>query len=267
MFHPRSRKPLFAFSLFLLLVVIAIFALRERQVKKGSVLWQIVHGRCVPDMQANHLPAPCVSVDLTRKDVVLKDSSGKTQFLLLPTDKITGIEDPAILSSHATNYFADAWESTSLVDLVLHRNLPRTDFAIAINSISGRSQDQLHIHVDCIQPAVRTELQKLGPQIGTTWQKLPVKLMGDEYRAMWLPGEHLDARNPFLLLAGSLAHPDRDMAGHTLVLVGSERSGGSGFILLDAEAPAFAVALSPVYRLGYASGEKLEDHQCSVSKP
>ncbi len=266
MFHPRSWKPLFAFSLFLLLLAAVLFTLREKQVKNGSALWQIV-GRCFPDMQANHLPAPCVSVDLTRRDAVYKDASGKTQFLLLPTDKITGVEDHAILKPEATNYFSDAWESTALVSQILHRSLPRTDFAVAINSISGRTQDQLHIHVDCIQPTVKSEMEKLGPQIGTTWQKLPVKLMGDQYRALWLPGEHLDARNPFLLLAGSLPRTDREMAGHTLVLAGAERSGSSGFILLDAEAPAFAVALAPVVRLGYASGEKLEDHQCAVGNP
>jgi CDP-diacylglycerol pyrophosphatase len=42
------------------------------------------------------------------------------------------------------------------------------------------------------------------------WQNFPAKLMGHQYRAIWLPGATLDERNPFLLLAGSLSNPALD---------------------------------------------------------
>jgi CDP-diacylglycerol pyrophosphatase len=254
----------------LLLAIISVIAVSiRRQTANADALWKIVHGRCVPDMKTKHNPAPCVSVNLAQGEAggfaILKDAKGNTQYLVIPTAKITGIESPAILAPNAINYFSEAWAVTDLVDQRLNHTLPRTDFAIAINSVSGRSQNQLHIHVDCIQPRAKSELEQLGPEIRTTWQTLPVNLLGREYRAMWLPGTQLGQRNPFHLLASSLSDPTQAMGGHTLVLVGAERDGQAGFFLLDGKAPAFAIALSPWVKLGFGSGEELEDHGCQLA--
>ena len=254
----------------LLLAIISVIAVSIRQRSANAdALWKIVHGHCVPDMQTNDNPAPCVSVNLAQGEAggfaILKDATGNNQYLVIPTAKIAGIESRAILAPKAVNYFSAAWEVTDLVDQRLSHALPRTDFAIAINSVSGRSQDQLHIHVDCIQPRAKSVLEQLGPEIGTTWQRLPVKLSGHEYRAIWLPGTQLGQRNPFRLLASSLPDPRQEMGGHTLVLVGAEREGQAGFILLDGKAPALAVALSPFVKLGFGSGEELEDHGCQLA--
>lgn len=271
---PMTRFRYLKFSTVLIavlfLTVISVLAVSLRQQSANAdALWKIVHGHCVPDTQTNHNPAPCASVSLAQGETggfaVLKDAKGNTQFLVIPTAKITGIESPEILAPTATNYFSEAWTVTDLLDQRLGHTLPRTDFAIAINSVSGRSQNQLHIHVDCIQLRAKSELEQLAPEIGTTWRTLPVKLSGHEYRAVWLPGTQLGQRNPFSLLARSLADPRREMGGHTLVLVGAERNGEAGFILLDGKIPAFAVALSPWVKLGFGSGEELEDHRCQLA--
>src|ERR1700761_462775 len=73
-----------------------------------DALWKIVHDQCVPDQTGHHDPGPCAAVDLTEHWAVLKDISGKTQFLLIPTDRVTGIEDPQILASNAPNYWKAA---------------------------------------------------------------------------------------------------------------------------------------------------------------
>jgi CDP-diacylglycerol pyrophosphatase len=254
----------------LLLAAVSLAVLKARTHYASDALWKIVHVHCVPDLQANRNPAPCVSVDTSQGNAsgfaILKDKQGNTQYLLIPTEKITGIESPAILAPSGTNYFAAAWSATNLVDRKLNRILPRTDFALAINSISGRSQDQLHIHIDCIQPTLKSVLAQMAPQIETTWQTLPVKLSGHQYRAMWLPGAELGQQNPFRLLADSLPNPAREMAGHTLVLAGAQRNGQPGFILLDSHAPQAAVAVASLVRLGFASGEELEDHSCRVAQ-
>jgi CDP-diacylglycerol pyrophosphatase len=269
-FRSRSVKYGFALAAALLFVIVLFLGVSiRRQSANADALWKIVHGRCVLDMQTKQNPSPCVSVDLAEGTAngvaIMKDKKGNTQYLIIPTAKITGIEGPAILEPHATNYFSDAWVATSLVDQRLHHTLARTDFAIAINSVSGRTQNQFHIHVDCIQPAVKSALQQVGPAIGTAWQQLPVKLSRHEYRVMWLPGADLGARNPFRLLADSLPNPAQEMGAHTLVLAGAERSGQEGFYLLDGKAPGFAVAISPWLKLGFGSGEELEDHQCVLA--
>jgi CDP-diacylglycerol pyrophosphatase len=138
-------------------LLLAVFTvISKNQLAQADVLWKNVHGRCVPDMLANHVPAPCVSVNLTAGEedgfVVWKDSVGNSQYLVMPTKKITGIESSELLLPNAANYFADAWMVTALVDQQLHQTLPRSFFALAINSVSGRSQNQLHIHIDCIRP-------------------------------------------------------------------------------------------------------------------
>jgi CDP-diacylglycerol pyrophosphatase len=68
----------------------------------SDALWRIVHDQCVPNERLNDDPAPCALVDLSggedRGFAVLKDIDGATQFLLIPTEHIIGIESPDVLS-------------------------------------------------------------------------------------------------------------------------------------------------------------------------
>ena len=222
-------------------------------------LWQIVHQRCVPDEQANHRPAPCAVVDEAKGYAVLKDIVGREQFLLIPTVRTGGIEAPALLAAGAPNYFADAWAQVPLVEARLGHALPREDMSLAINSAYGRSQDQLHIHIDCISPAVHDALAAELDSIGTDWTALRTPLAGHHYRAMRIAGDQLGDANPFHLLARSLPDAARQMGRHTLVLVGARLpppSPGPGFILLDDHLD--------LLRLDRASGEELQDHGCAI---
>ncbi len=218
-------------------------------------LWQIVHGRCVPDQDLHRDPAPCVTVDEPAGFAVLKDIVGPEQLLLIPTSRIAGIEDPVLLRPDAPNYFAAAWAQLPRVEALLHRALPRDDLSLAINSVYGRSQDQMHIHIDCIGRAVQDALAAALADIGPQWRDLPVTLSGHRYRAMRLAGGRLAGVNPFRLLAASLPDPQRQMGRHTLVLVGA-RFPEPGFVLLDGSLD--------LLRLDRASGEELQDHSCAI---
>jgi len=67
----------------------------------SDALKKIVIGQCVPHEKAGKGPAPCAEVDLAGGFAVLKDKRGNTQFLLIPTKVVTGIEDRAeILGGH-----------------------------------------------------------------------------------------------------------------------------------------------------------------------
>jgi CDP-diacylglycerol pyrophosphatase len=235
-----------------------------------DALWKIVHGRCVPDQLAHADPAPCARVDLSHGEnngtAVLKDIDGPEQYLLIPTARITGIESPAILAPDAPNFFAEAWRATALVDDRLHHVLPRQDFALAINSLRGRSQNQLHIHVDCIRADIRAALDRASADIGTRWRTLPMRLALHRYRARWIPGDMLGDANPFRLLAASLADPAAEMGRHTLVLVGGARDGRPGFVLLDGMSGPLSVTLVQHVKLGPGSGEELEDHSCGIAR-
>lgn len=224
-----------------------------------DALWKLVHDRCVPNQAHHGTPEPCIAVELgagvDHGYVLLKDLIGATQILLLPTAKIAGIESPELLAPDARNYFADAWLALPRLDVLAHRTLPRDAVSLAVNSTVGRSQNQLHIHIDCISAEVRDALRQHAGEIGEHWAPLGVKLDGHPYLAMRVAGEQLDGINPFRLLADGVPGTAADMGHQTLVVTGTVLADGRpGFILLTDHAdPAGG---------DYAGGEELQDHAC-----
>ncbi len=79
--------------------------------KNSDALWQIVSEKCLPHQQSGGEPAPCQRVDQRHRYAMLKDMHGPLQYLLIPLDRITGIESPRLLQSATPNYFALAWMS------------------------------------------------------------------------------------------------------------------------------------------------------------
>ncbi len=210
-----------------------------------NALWQIVGGQCVPDEQQHHSPEPCAAVDLAGGYAVLKDIVGDTQFLLIPTTRVTGIESPEILAPGAPNYFAAAWRARRFVDERAHQELPREDLSLVINAKDRRSQNQLHIHVDCMRLDVAAALREHASAISTHWAPFPVSLVGHDYMAMRIDQPDLTQANPFLLLADGIPGAREDMGSYTLAVVGQPH----GFVLLA----------------GHGWGEALQDHSCAAA--
>lgn len=225
-----------------------------------NVLWKIVQACVVAQTRASD-PAPCTYVNVSAGEqdghAVLKDRRGKTQFLLIPTRRIAGIESPEILGPAAPNYWQAAWDARRYIDLVLGRELPRTAIGLAINAPEARSQDQLHIHIDCIQPSVVDQITKHIDQIGEDWTA-SFDLMGRRFKARRLYSSNLEGKNPFEVLAssGELTRPDISHAA-LAVLGASFGDRGDGFILLAEEANP-AVANS-------GEAEDLLDHSCALA--
>ncbi len=223
-----------------------------------GALWRIVHTLCVTDMKVSRNPAPCSAVDLAGRYAVLKDIRGDTQLLLIPTDRIDGIESQELLQPGAPNYFRDAWNTLPLFAARAGRLVPRQDLMLAINSVYGRSQDQLHIHVDCVRPHVRQLLDENQDKIGDQWSDFDVPLAGRRYRAMRLTGADLGDRNPFTLLAQD-RDARADMGSETLAVIGTVFADGTpGFLLLSDRADWA--------RLDKGTAEDLMDHSCAVLK-
>lgn len=226
----------------------------------GQALWHIIHDQCVPDQRQHGSPSPCVLVSLNNGEAhgyaVLKDRTGVAQHLLMPTAKITGIEDPLILAAGATNYFAKAWDERHLVQDRLGRPVGRTQLSVAVNSVYGRTQDQLHLHIDCVDASVATALR--GLQVSSAaWSARPILLKGRRYRVRWLADDQLAATHPFELLAETMPGARQDMAAWTLALVGGvDPQGQPGFYLLaDRADPA---------KGDPGSAEALQDHSCAL---
>lgn len=226
-----------------------------------NALWTIVHDKCVPDQQLHDDPAPCALVDLGGgKDAgqqtgsaVLKDLVGANQFLLIPTARIAGIESPEILAPGAANYFGAAWRAKSFTDQRAGWTLPRDWVSLAINSVLARSQNQLHIHVDCVRADVRATLAEHAGGVGSQWAPFPVPLAGHPYDAIAVSGENLDAVNPFVALADGIPGARGEMGNRSLVVVGAAGPDGTpGFVILSGHADPATGDL--------AEGEELQDH-------
>jgi CDP-diacylglycerol pyrophosphatase len=227
-----------------------------------NALWEIVNNVCVPGQSQHQDPKPCLQVNLNggieSGFAILRDPRGGTQFLLIPTTRISGIESPIVRGPNATNYFASAWEVRSYINEALHLTLPRDGIGLAINSAVSRSQDQMHIHFSCIRADVWEALHRNEGRIGNHWAPFNVSFFGHYYVAMWVSGEHLGPHNPFRLLAERLPDATRDMGNRTLVVIGLTRTEGTkGFVILADQVNKESGDV--------ANGEELLDHACHIA--
>lgn len=252
-------KRFFCFSL---LAGVALLGLPLGQARAADpdMLWKTVSGECLLHYGQDGNPSPCVQLDPRPEAgyALLKDHVGVAQFLVIPTTRVTGVESPALLAEGAPNYWEYAWQAKAFVEKRLPRPLKRDEVALAVNSVFGRSQNQLHIHVDCIRADVRDSLHRDTAEIGTEWAPLRQGLRGHRYWAMRIAGRDLGDNNPFKLLAGRMDDARQHMDRHTLVLTGAVFEDGSeGFILL-------ADQIDPL-TADRASGEELLDHDCALA--
>jgi CDP-diacylglycerol pyrophosphatase len=196
----------------------------------------IVQELCVPHWVQTHDPAPCASVSTDTAGrapdgfAVLADIKGGAHFLLIPTRTISGIESPEARSAGAPNYFDAAWKARDLLASVLGHSVPRAAVGLAVNHLKARSQDQLHIHISCLRPAVYNALEAQGEQIGAEWSAISIG--GSRYQSLRVMGLELGAVNPFELLAARLPGARDAMGEFTVLVAGMEFKAGSGFVIL-----------------------------------
>jgi CDP-diacylglycerol pyrophosphatase len=223
-------------------------------------LWNIVHGQCAPHAEAGQGPAPCERVDLAGGEengvALLKDLVGIAQFLAIPLRRVTGIEDPSLLDPAAPDYFAFAWRARDALAARLGHPLAREATAIALNSEFARSQDQFHLHVDCLDAGVAAALAEQESAIDETWRPMVAPLKGRVYWVRRALGDDLAGVRPLNLLAEGVPDAQAHMDLATLAVVGANFAGKPGFILLADHAELTAG--------GHA--EDLLDHDCALAR-
>jgi CDP-diacylglycerol pyrophosphatase len=223
-------------------------------------LWRIVHGACVPHFEADEGPKPCERVDLDggvdQGVAILKDRVGVAQMLAIPTRRITGIEDPQMLAQDAPKVFAAAWGAKALVEARLHETLPRQAVAIAINSKWARSQDQFHLHVDCVAKNVAATLADNRAPFNGVWRAMAVPLNGRVYLARRVDSADLADVGPLKLLADGVEGARAHMDAYSLAAVGATFDEKPGFVLL---ADQFSLE-------GGGHAEDLQDHDCLIAR-
>jgi CDP-diacylglycerol pyrophosphatase len=228
----------------------------------SGVLWKIVNDQCMLHWTSVQDPSPCVSIDLSHGEqrgvAILKDRVGIAQLLAIPTARISGIESLELQRPDAPDLFGAAWRAREFMWERLSKPLPRGGVGLAINSAIVRSQDQAHIHVDCLRPDVYSLLSRRFGEFKQSWSNQPYVLLGAPYDVLQVPGRDLTGINPFDLVAQHFKSKGVEMWRGTIVVVGSGADDiDPGFILLAGYVDR------PYAVTGH--GEDLLDHSCRLA--
>jgi len=196
---------------------------------------------------------PCLAVEAGEPGgddyVVIRAPRYRTEVLIVPIRPIAGIEDPALLRTSSAHLWEAAWRSRHFVGDALGRKLPRNAIGLAVNSVAGRSQDQFHIHVDCLDPVVQRALLAGRDRIGERWRRFPMRLAGQSYWVRSIAGGDLEGVNVAALISRGLPRVRRLMEGVSVAVVGTTLADGrDGFLLLANDSNGMA--------------ETLLDHSC-----
>ena len=218
------------------------------------MLWRVVQA-CSVNHALTGGAFPCLQVDRSGY-VVLRAPLEATHIVVMPTRRTLGVEDEHLQGSEGPNLFAAAWEARHFVADTAPRQLAWDDFGLAVNSRPGRTQDQLHIHVDCVRTGARDALLAQSAGIGPAgWTALRRTLAGGRYQATLLAGETPAPANIFRLAAQALKLPPQDLHEMTIAVLGTTfKDGRHGFYVL-------AGRTVPGGR-DVASSENLLDHTC-----
>jgi CDP-diacylglycerol pyrophosphatase len=230
-----------------------------------DALRRIVQQQCLPNLRQNRDPAPCLQLvtdGLSQGYAVLADRKGGAHFLLIPIRTLTGIEDPGVLRADSANYFEAAWQARDVLANAVGHAVRRDAVGLAINPLGHRGQDQLHIHIACLQPRVQAQLQSLAPSLGAAWSA--VRVNDAPYLALTVMGESLSGVNPFALLAHRVRAPS--MGAYSLLVAGVQLPNGPGFMLLAGRSGTTARGVILPPPAWPPTGEMLLDGSCAIER-
>jgi CDP-diacylglycerol pyrophosphatase len=223
-----------------------------------DLLWGVVKV-CVANHELTGGAFPCLDVDteqgVARGFAVVRAPLKQTHVVVTPTARVAGIEDPALQSPEAPNYFQDAWAARKYVLDSVERPLSEREIGLAVNSRPGRSQDQLHIHVDCLHHRYAQLLRQHDSGLSSEkWTRLPFALRGRYYWAMLVNSPDLGQTNIFRTAATLLRVSPGRMEDVTVVVI--PRFDKGFYLLADQYTPG---------AMGKGHGEFLLDHACGRS--
>jgi CDP-diacylglycerol pyrophosphatase len=216
--------------------LVALVAASQASVAAGDksgtfprdTLWTVVQS-CVLARQTIGVAFPCVEVDAPGTPgavAVLRPPLEDTHLLVVPQSRIPGIEAAEPGSADMARVWQRAWESRRLLST---RPVPWDRAGMALNGPGIRSQDQLHIHVDCLD---ERRMKSLAPQLrhlGPGW----TRLSGD-YGRFWatrVDAPDLSRFDPAVLADRGLPF---QRARASLGVIGTKGAGGRDSLVVFA---------------------------------
>jgi CDP-diacylglycerol pyrophosphatase len=245
-------------ALGLLLLILLTTSLAAANLQRDT-LWRVEQA-CLLDSATTGSAFPCLEVNLTggveRGFAILRAPLRQSHIVAMPTIRVSGIEDMRLRAPDGPNYMSDAWNARHFVQAEVERPLAWNDLGLAVNSRMTRSQDQLHIHIDCVRHGIKSALMARLAQIpAAEWLPSGFLYQGQSYWARRLDTTDLSGANVFALadeIPAVRAHPDRTV----LAVIGvTESPGRNGFLLLAGQS-------DPNRAARQSTSEHLLDHSC-----
>lgn len=243
---PHKLLP-FSLVIFLSLAIAACFA-KSGLGHNPDALQQIVAEQCLPNLQQQQSPAPCAKVETAAGYAILKDRNGPLQYLLIPTSHISGIESPTLLTTDGQALLAQAWQERDWMSRKAGIPIKDDIISLTINAQRARTQNQLHIHISCLKPEIRAELDSLTPVLTAQWRPLRNALQQHIVWAKRLTPNELRQENPFSSLANGPGQQQMAAFG-----VGLATLPGGDFALLASQQTG---------PFPHPSMEIIQDHAC-----
>lgn len=212
-----------------------------------NALWSLAQC-CSKDLAGN---SDCREYDAKDEYIILKDNAPTKPdaYLIIPTKRVTGIEDRRIFAWPFLDFWDYAWRQAQK-----YPGQPASRIGLAINSERGRTQNQLHIHISCVRPDVSKILEARDNEIGVDPAKsvaLELPPHNNTYRAVKVTGLTGD-KSPFEVIQAIPGVKDH-MAEQSIAVIGSQK--GNEYYVLD------------TYYHGTDSGaaEELLDQNCRAT--
>jgi CDP-diacylglycerol pyrophosphatase len=185
---------------------------------RPNSLWSLAQC-CAKNLQSN---PGCRTYSKTDDFIILKDNSPAKPdaYLIIPTMKVTGIEDQRIFALPIADFWAYGWQQAQI-----YIKKPAADTGLAINSEYGRTQNQLHIHISCVRrdvaEALADNMQKIGADPAKPFE-LPLGPQHNTYRV--IKAASLVAVSPFDL-AAAMPGARTSMGEQSIAVIGSAKPG------------------------------------------
>jgi CDP-diacylglycerol pyrophosphatase len=206
-----------------------------------QALWQVIRV-CVASSELFGAAFPCRQIDLAvgnERGVAIVQPPLLNDLIVVPTRKVTGVEDAFLQSLDAPNYFAAAWRTRALLRSPDGREPDWGEVGLVVNPVVGRSQDQLHIHVGCLFPGVQSALANVAPKVPVaTWAKLPEVVPHIAFWGTRVAKSTLEGVEPFRLAAEALSDRVTERGKLTLMVAGVRVAGADEFLILASYAGA-----------------------------
>lgn len=211
----------------------------DHQSISRNALWHVVHDLCGASEKLG-LAFPCTQIEPAKNGTTSGWAIlevGRDHMLTTPTRKVSGIESPLLFEPDFPNLWQAAWSAQKYMASVQSGRVARERIAVVVNSIRGRSQDQLHIHTSCLRPDIASSLSQNMQRLTSNWSRMPVALHGVHYLAKVIEGPDLSAANLFHDIPAARNGYSPLMGLQTIIAVGARLANGhEGFIILNDQA-------------------------------